>query len=148
MNIMTKLAIVSALLAGSASGSEVNRYPILGGEWAEWTYYNPSGKPVGGKRVECDGFEVTWGTLVGRMDYKLARCGGHNTTHSSLPSEPHSDYRPDEGYLTTYYLDSTMTVEIGWKKVGYCGPNYDHGVHSPYFVQESWQCTQTPETAN
>lgn len=65
---------------------------------------------------------------------------------STLASSPALAFRPDEGYLTTYYSDSTQTVEIGWKMVGpgSCGKNYDTGVHSPYFTMEVLNCKPPP----
>ena len=55
--------------------------------------------------------------------------------------------RPDEAYVTTYYSDPTQSFEIGWKKRGYCGPNYDYGVQSPYFTMEIVNCSPVVQRA-
>lgn len=49
-------------------------------------------------------------------------------------------FRRDEAYVTTFYSDPTQSIEIGWRKVGSCGPNFDHGVHSAYFTIEIEKC--------
>ena len=64
----------------------------------------------------------------------LLGCSAMLTSSSALA------LRPNEAYVTTYYSDATQSIEIGWQKRGYCGPNYDHGVHSPYFTMEIEGC--------
>lgn len=53
---------------------------------------------------------------------------------------PHTD----QSVNITYYSDSTRAIEIGWRRYGYCGENYDIGSHSQYFGIEIGTCVSTP----
>ena len=69
---------------------------------------------------------------------------GSTATLSASPVLTITDYPIDTGYLITYYSDPTMTVEIGWRKVGSCPGNFKLGVESPYFTREIEDCSHLP----
>ena len=59
---MLVVLVTFVVLAGTA----LARWPALGSEWGELTYYDSSGQAIGGMRIECDGYQQTWGSTNGR----------------------------------------------------------------------------------
>ncbi|MDH5822272.1 DUF6289 family protein [Luteimonas sp. RD2P54] len=57
----TLLALAATAAVLVVAGTASARFPILGEEWGEWTNYDSNGNAIGGGRIECDGYVVTWG---------------------------------------------------------------------------------------
>ncbi|AWV08211.1 DUF6289 family protein [Marilutibacter maris] len=62
-----RIVLAAALFAVTIAlaGNALARYPALGVEWGEVTYYDGNGNPIGGMRIECDGYVATWGSTDG-----------------------------------------------------------------------------------
>lgn len=71
------------------------------------------------------------------LSVALFSCAAILTT-SPAQALPYPD--TDQSVIITYYSDSTRGTEIGWRQYGYCGENYDIGVHTRYFTVEVATC--------
>lgn len=47
---------------------------------------------------------------------------------------------PGEGYVQTYYSDSTRTQIVGERSYGNCGEPFDWGQHTRYFTLRKQVC--------
>lgn len=71
------VATVAVMAGVLFSGSLLARWPVLGKEWGEVTFYNTANQPIGGFRVDCDGTTQYWGNQDGRRGgMQLGICHG------------------------------------------------------------------------